>query len=238
MSYFKKDKQLFLRFIKAAQKNKKKGHTYDKKRRNKTLTKQEQKQYLAELRVLKKQLQSIYSIVQTSLMKIISINYVKTYYRLKRTHLDILRLDPKSVSAMRRFEKKLNKKKRQAAKNKALQVKEEEHAHYDFLRSPKNLSGKWKGKSSTGEIMTASIHGNILYLNYISKKSVTIFKGKYTIKHNNFNFHIEHRKRTKADISHIKKVNFSRSYTIKKISEKLLTLQYKHEVITLKRIGD
>ena len=235
MSYFKKDKKIFLDFIQGAQKNKKLGHKYDKKRRNKTLSKNEQKQYLANLRILKKQLQSIYVIVQTSLQKIIKTNYVKTFYRLKRTNIDILYLDPRSASSIRKFEKKLNKKKRIAAQNKIRKNKADEQAHYNFLRSSKNLDGKWKGKNTTGEKMSASMHENILYLNYISKKSITVFKGKYKISHNALNFFIEHRKRTKADISHIKKVHFSRIYKIKKITEKELVLQYKDETIRLKR---
>lgn len=235
MSYFKKDKALFSRFIQAAKKHKGLGHAYDKKRRNKTLSKKEQKEYLAELRILKKKLQSIYIIVQTALSKIIKTNYVKTYYRLKRTHIDILHLDPRSVSSMKRFEKKLNKKKRLAAQSKASKAKADKKAYYNFLRSPKNLDGKWKGKSSTGESMSASMHDNILYLNYMSEKVISIFKGKYKISHNQLNFYIQHRKRTKADISHIKKVNFSRIYTIIKITENNFNIQYKDEIIRLKR---
>jgi len=235
MSYFKKDKKILLDFVQAAKKNKKLGYAYDKKRRNKSLSKQEQKAYLTELRVLKKQLQSIYTIVQTALAKIIKTNYVKTYYRLKRTHIDILHLDPKSAYAMKKFEKKLNKKKRIAAQSKANKAKADKLAYYNFLRSSQNLNGKWKGKSSTGEKMSASFHDNILYLNYMSDKVVTVFKGKYKISHNAFNFHIQHRKRTKADISHIKKVNFSRIYTITKVTESIFNIRYKDEIISLKR---
>ncbi|PHR56732.1 MAG: hypothetical protein COA44_07735 [Arcobacter sp.] len=238
MSYFKKDKKMFLNFIETAKKHKKIGHLYDKKRRNKNLNKKVQKEYLDGLRVLKKQLQSIYKIVQASLTKIIKTNYVKTYYRLKRTHIDILHLDPRSVSAMKGFEKKLNKRKRITTQNKLAKTRADKQAYYNFLRSSKNLSGNWKGKSNTGESMTASMHGNILYLNYSSKKIITVFKGKYKISHNNLNFYIEHRKRTKADISHIKKVHFSRIYSIKKITENSLTIQYKDEIIRLQKQKD
>jgi len=236
MHYYKKDKTLLDSFVTKAKKHKKLGFTYDKKRRASTLSKQEQKIYLDGLRELKKQLQSIYIIVRSDLQVIIKKNYVKTFYRLKRTQLDILRIDPKSAKAISNYERKLNKKKRLAKQKKTQQAKDDKVAHYHFIRSNENLNGKWKGKSSDGTKMLATFTKDDLYLTYKTKKDTIVFKGTYKIKKNDFKFFIEHRKRTKADISHIKKVNFERVYRLLDISEANLKFKYKDETISLKRI--
>jgi len=236
MHYFQKDKKQLNHFVNKAKQHKKLGFSYDKKRRNKNLSKQEQKEYLDGLRALKQDLTSIYAIVRVDLQSIIKKNYIKTFYRLRRTKLDILHIDSKSAHAIQRYEKKITKKRRLAKQKKAQEAQRAKVAHYNFLRSSHNLNGKWKGKSSDGTTMYANFAKNSLYLTYKTKKDTTIFKGSYTIKKNNFNFFIEQRKRTKADISHIKKVNFERTYSLLKINEEQLHLRYKDETIRLKRL--
>lgn len=235
MTYFLNDKTFLVNFVQEANQHKKLGFSYDKKRRNKTLSKEEQKNYLDGLRSLKKQMQHIYGLVREALPVIIKKNYVKTYYRLKKTKLDILFLDPKSVSIMKKFEKKVNAKRRAQEKQRALKEKNDKVNHYNFIRSNKNLAGKWKGKGSDNNIMSATFINDIIYLTYHNDKETTVFKGKFSIIKNDFHFYIQQRKRTKSDISHIKKVNFERTYKIISISEKELFLTHKDEVIKLYR---
>jgi len=234
MHYFKNDKKMLNNFIQDAKATKKLGFTYDKKRKQKTLTKQEQKDYLDKLRDLKKQLKTIYSRVRVALSEIIKKRYVKTFYALKRTRIDILHLDPKSASKIRKFEYQLTRKKRLAKQKKAAQLKADKLAYYKFLRSDKNLNGKWKGKSNDDTKMAASFNKSTLYLTYKNPKDTLVFKGSYKITKNTFDFFIEHRKRTKSDISHIKKVVFGRVYTILELSENKLVLKHKDEIISLK----
>ncbi|MDF1880938.1 hypothetical protein JHD50_06405 [Sulfurimonas sp. MAG313] len=236
MNYFKKHKLVLRSFISTAKQQKNLGFAYDKKRRNKTLTKKEQKEYLTKIRDLKKELRSISRIVQKDLLTIIKINYVKTYYRLKKTHLKVLRLDPKSAKAGSQFEKKIHHKRRLAKLEKEQQKKRNKIEYYKYLRSSKNLDGKWKGESSDKTTMYASFHGKTVYLSYQNPKDIIIFKGSYKIRNNRFLFFIEQRKRTKASISHIKKVHFERIYKVSKITEKDLILKYKDETIYLKKV--
>jgi len=235
MNYFKKDKVQFLDFINKAKSHKKLGFTYDRKKKQKTLTKVEQRTYLNGIRRLDKSLRQIYFIVKNTLPRIIKTNYTKTFYRLLKTRLDILYLDPKTAKSIKAYKYKLNKRKRIARQKQVKKEKDAKTAHYNFLRSSKNLDGKWKGKNTQKETMSASFHDDIVYLTYASKGQVQVFKGSYKIYKNTFTFNIQQRKRTKKDISHIKKVKFQRKYIIKKISKTQLNLQYKDETIYLKR---
>lgn len=235
MPYLKKEKKELDSFVLEAKKHKSLGLVYDDKRRNKTLSKQEQKEYLHQLRKLNKELYNIYNIVKSELSIIIKNRHINTLQRLKRTKIDILRLDPESASSIKTFENRLRREKQLAQKKKAEQNKKNKLAYYNFIRSDKNLNGKWEGKSSDSSLLSASFNKSILYLTYFNKNDTNELKGIYTINNENFNFFIEYTKRIKSDIPRIKKVNFGRIYHIMKITKKELVLKYKDETINLKR---
>jgi len=235
MSFFKNQKHVLLGFVKKAQSHKRLGLSYDKKRRNNTLNKAEQKAYLDGLRSLKEELTAVYLIAQEGLHRIIKKNYIKTFYQLKKTNIGVLRLDPKSVSAIKNYDRRLNRKQKLAQQKKAAQEKEAVITRYNELRSAKNLNGRWKGKSSDGAKLLLVFKADRLSLHYERAKDTNIFKGKYSIHKNSFNFKIQQRKRIKADLSHIRKVQLQRNYQIKTITEKELVLSYKDELLRLKR---
>lgn len=235
MPDFQKKKKELDNFVLEAKRHKSLGLSYDDKRRNKTLSKQEQKEYLSQLRKLNKELYNIYNIVKLELSIIIKNKKVNTLQRLKRTNIDILHLDQNSAVSIKTFEDRLNKEKYLAKKKKARLDKENRRAYYNFLRSDKNLNGRWEGKNNDRSLMSASFDKGILYLTYFNKNDTNEFKGIYKVNKEDFNFFIEYTKRIKSDISRIKKVNFGRIYRIIKITKKELVLEYKDETIYLKR---
>lgn len=235
MNYFKKNKTFLNNFVKEAQRHKNLGFTYDKKRKSKALSNNEQKDFLNGLRSLKRQLQHINHLVDEALPLIIKKNYIKTYYRLKKTRLSILSLDPKIISSMKKFEQKIKSDRRKKQRQSALQKKNNEMNYQSYIRSQENLKGIWKGKGNKDILMSASFMNEHILLSYHKDKETTVFIGTYSIKQNDFHFYIQERKRTKSNISHVKKVNLKRIYAISNISEKELFISHKDEYIKLYR---
>ena len=235
MTYFQKEKTQMQGFVQRALQHKKLGLSYDKKRHSKTLQKEEQKIYLKGLRELDHELKNIYGVVRRALNDIIKSHDVKTFYRLKRTKIGLLKLDPKSAADVRKFERKIERDKRLRREKKIKQDKAAKIAYYRFLRSPKNLNGKWSGKDMEGTKMSAVFEKNRVRLNYLYPKETTLFKGSYTIKKDDFKFLIEESERRKSGVAHNKKVNLERTYKILKLNEKEFSLQHKDEIIRLKR---
>ncbi len=234
IGYFKNEKKELLAFIKRANRHKKLGFTYDKKRRANTLTKEEQKNYLRGLRDLDKELFSINTLAKDALPVFIKRRYIKSFYQLKSSQLSFLRQDSESAWLVKKYTRELNKKKRLRQQREAKKLKKDKVAYDKMLRSAKNLNGTWKGKSSDKSSLTALFNGDKLSLTSINKNKTNIIKGKYSL-NKKLDFTIYIRKLIIDNRSHIRHVNIKRRYEVLKITQKELILQYKDEKLILKR---
>lgn len=232
--YFKEKKLLFKEFVTKAKAHKKLGLLYDVKRKNKTLSKEEQKEYLNTLRELTKQLKHIYFIVHKALPIIIKKGYKKSFYQLKSSGLDILHNNRRNVLMIKNYDQKLKRQKERAKVDQAKRDKERKVAYHKMLRSAKNLNGTWKGKSNDGSKLLATFKAEELTLSYIKPQKTNVLLGTYRID-KEFHFTITKRELIKSKNTHVRHINLKRSYTIKKITESELILTYKDELITLKR---
>lgn len=234
IGYFKNEKKELLAFIKRANRHKRLGFTYDKKRRANTLTKEEQKNYLRGLRDLDKELFSINTLAKDALPVFIKRRYIKSFYQLKSSQLSFLRQDSESAWLVKKYTRELNKKKRLRQQREAKKLKKDKAAYDKMLRSAKNLNGTWKGKSSDKSSLTALFNADKLSLTSINKNKTNIIKGKYSL-NKKLDFTIYIRKLIIDNRSHIRHVNIKRRYEVLKITQKELILQYKDEKLILKR---
>jgi len=234
IGYFKNEKKQLLSFIKNASDHKKLGFAYDKKRRAKTLTKEEQKAYLNRLRSLDRELFAINGLAKDALPVFIKRRYIKSFYQLKATKLSFLRRDADSAWLVKKYTRELNKKERLRQQEQAKKLKHDKVAYEKMLRSAQNLNGTWKGKSSDKTDLITVFKEDKLALSYLGKKKTNLIKGIYTI-NKTLNFTMQIRKLTVEGRSHIRHINIKRNYKILKVSETELILQYKDETLTLIR---
>lgn len=234
IGYFKKEKKELLTFVKKASAHKKLGFSYDKKRRAKTLSKEEQKAYLNTLRALDRDLFTINTLGKDALPIFIKHRYVASFHQLKATKLSFLRRDTDSAWLVKKYSRELNKKARLRQKKQAKKLKNNKVAYNKMLRSSKNLNGTWEGKSNNKALLTAVFNEDKLSLSFKTQNKTNIIKGVYTLT-KTFNFSMQIRKLLIEDRSHIRHINIKRQYKVMKISETELVLQYKDEVLRLSR---
>jgi len=234
IGYFKNQKRELLAFVKRANTHKKLGFTYDKKRRNKNLSKEEQKSYLKELRDLDKELTSINRLAKDALPVLIKRRYIKSFYQLKSSKLSFLRQDSTSAWLVKKYSRELNKKERLRQQKEAKRVKNDKIAYKKKLRSYAHLNGTWTGKNSDKEMVSAFFNNDKLSLTYKTKNKTNIIKGNYHL-NKKLSFRIKIRKLIEDKRAHIRHINIKRSYEVLKITEKELILQYKDEKLSLKR---
>jgi len=234
IKYFKNDRARLDSFVRKANEHKRLGLLYDIKRQEKRLSKDERQMYRNTLRDLEKKLFSISAIARKGLSDMIANNQAKNFKLLTQTQLDVFKKDPKSVAEIRAYAKKLRRQQYLHQKREKKQAKNKREVYEKMLRSPKNLNGIWKGKSSDGSPVTAYFEQEKLFLHYTRAEHTNIYKGTYTVD-KVLDFHIYKRELKKADISHIRPIDLQRQYEILNISKKELHLRYKAESITLKR---
>ena len=234
VSYFKEEKLLFKEFVTKAKAHEKLGLVYDTKRKNKTLSKEEQKAYLDTLRELTKQLENIHFTVHEALPVIIEKGYTKSFYQLKNSGLDVLSNNKRNIQMIKNYDQRLRRQKELAKINQDKREKERKVAYHKMLRSAKNLDGTWKGKSNDGSKLLAVFKAEELSLSYLTTQNTNVFLGTYSIG-KEFLFTITKRELVKSKNTHTRHINLKRNYTIKKITDSELTLEYKDEIITLKR---
>jgi len=234
IGYFKNEKQQLLSFVKNASAHKRLGFSYDKKRRAKTLTKQEQKAYLNTLRSLDRELFAINGLGKDALPVFVKRRYVQSFHQLKATHLSFLRRDSDSAWLVKKYTRELNKQERLRQQKQAKKLKNDKVAYQKMLHSAQNLNGSWDGKSSDNSVLKAVFNEEKLSLSYISKNKINLIKGTYTLT-KTLNFSMKIRKLMIEGRSHIRHIKIKRSYEIVKISETELILKYKDEVLTLTR---
>ena len=234
ISYFKKEKLVFKEFTAQADAHKKLGFSYDKNRTNKTLSKEEQKEYLSTLRGLGKQLNHIHFIVHEALPSIIKKGLTRSFYQLKKSGLDVLHNNKRNIQMIKQYDQRL---KRQKERDKITNEKRKEEAriaYHKMLRSAKNLEGEWNGKSSDNSKLLALFKAEKLTLSYITPQHTSVLFGTYSIG-KTFDFEITQRELVTSENTHTRHINLKRRYTLKKITESELILQHKDEIITLKR---
>jgi hypothetical protein len=234
IGYFKNEKKQLLNFVKKANTHKKLGFAYDKKRRAKTLSKEEQKAYLNTLRSLDRELFTINTLAKDALPIFIKRRYVQSFYQLKATKLSFLRRDSDSAWLVKKYSLELSKKQRIRQKQQAKKLKNNKIAYQKMLRSSQNLNGTWQGISNDKTKLKAIFNENKLALSYITKNKTNLIKGTYTV-NKTLNFSMQIRKLTVEERSHIRHVNIKRNYEIVTVSETELVLKYKDEVLTLTR---
>jgi len=234
IGYFKNEKKQMLVFVKKAKTHKKLGFAYDKKRRTKTLSKQEQKAYLNTLRTLDRELFAINTLGKDALPVFIKRRYVQSFHQLKATKLSFLRRDADSAWLVKKYSRQLNKQQRLRQQKQAKKLKNDKVAYQKMLRSSQNLNGTWNGKSSDKSSIKAVFNENKLALSYITKNRINFIKGTYTVS-KTLNFSMKVRKLMVEERSHIRHINIKRNYEIVKVSETELVLKYKDEVLKLNR---
>lgn len=234
IKYFKKYRTQLDSFIREASDHKKLGLLYDLKRKKKTLSKDERQMYRNTLRDLEKRLFSISAIARKGLSDMIANNQAKNFKLLMQTQFMVFKEDPKSVTEIRAYSKKLRHQQYIRQKRKEKQAEDQQETYKKMLRSAKNLNGTWKGKSSDGSTVTAYFEQERLSFHYTRAEHINIYKGTYTVD-KALDFHIFKRALLKAGVSHIRRIDLQRRYELLSISKKELHLRYKAESIILKR---
>lgn len=236
MDYFAAQKQTFQGFIDKANLHKKLGLLYDNKHQNNTLSTQEQKSYLAQLRALNKELKEINLIAKAALENIIKKDQETAFYQLKDTGISVLQLDTSSAVSIKKYADTLSKRKQASVQKKVKEKKAEELAYYKTLRTPKNLDGKWKSNESEEQTVTALFEYDRLSLTYTQDKSSNLLKGRYVMLDNmTLEFHIEQREYIQDEISHLRQLKLTRIYEVEGLSQTEIILKHKDELLRLKR---
>lgn len=143
---FKSDRKLLSDYVTSAEAAMAEGYWLDKYRMLPE-AKPRSKSYLDSLRHLQQINAQIGKLVKEATLRAISKHHAKTYYAIKKSRHPVLKEDAELHRAMKRFERTLEKERKQAARAKAA-------ANAKFLRSYDNLKGVWGTTSASGEAVT------------------------------------------------------------------------------------
>ena len=146
----------------------------------------------------------------------------------------ILKEDRELRVAIKRYRHKLHQREIKRQKAKSQKEKERALKKQRYLRSAKHLNGKWYDSEQNIYFI---FKGKELYIQEKGPKGSHKIIGRYFIKGNKLNYHINKIVRINSKgIKHLRKVDITRSYNIISISKKGITLELsQNETYHLKR---
>ncbi|GEM_PF-3236184 len=215
---FAGDRELFLSYVEKAEKAKKEGFWLDKYRLLPE-AKKRSRAYLETLRYLEKVNAQISKIVKDATLKAIRKHYVKTYFAIKKTHHPVFRSDPDLRRAAARFERRLKREKHEAEQRK-------KQRHAAFVRSYRNLKGRWKGKSDRGEKTLFHFKSaSLLVITHTTPQKTQTIEGRWKIRGDMLEIdctRITNRK--KGDVPHSRSTRAKLTMQLKKIGTRKLVV--------------
>jgi len=210
-------------YVKRANKEMKLGYWLDKNKAN-PKSKQKSRDYLSEIRYLSHQNKILTEFIINTTFDTIYTDKPRSFYEIMKSNHRIFLQDRELKAAIKKYRKKLRKREARRAKQKSEQTKQKELKKKMYLRSSKNLNGKWMEKAE--KLTTFTFKGKNLQIKFQDEKSSQKIIGTYTTTLEKLVFSIKTIVRyDKEGTEHKRNTSIKREYHILKANKKSLLLQ-------------
>ena len=233
---FKQEKKQLLTYVETLNKTKKLGFWCDKHTKDPHY-KNNKKKYIKALRSLEKENAKIEKLLRQKIDFTITKGWIKSYYYLKQSQHPLFKKDTNLKKRMERFENRLKREERQRKEQRKRANKKKKEAKENYLKSPKNLNGKWVMKTGE-ETRVLMIKNHNFTLMHRTPQAIFELQGRWNIDKNIMSFTITTIIQTRiGKPSHARHAKVLRKFKIEKISSKQLHIrENRNTVYTFKKV--